>query len=344
MKRTVVLFLGIVTILAGLVAVAPRATAVPSATSIGGIDNGFGFLSEFFLQQCGVSLPFTASLLRDGVTLQSFNQVCSGSFFGFIFSGTDVLAQGDRGIWTLRLTDSLGGVLHFHSWVLPSLQLTATSNPGQANTGDSIWVSTVFSLPKSGGADFYIATGYITVKAGADTVSIVVETPAVDIFVGNRFVSDHPFITGRPVAFGTAGAKTINVAWNDGFEEISTSVGVTVVSPLESTLNSIDQRLARLETSGATKQDIAALQGDLTALRTTVSANDTAAQKAISDLQNRLDTLKLRAERAQSDLTVARSDLSTAQLVSYVAVVLGIAGIIAGVVRRRPKAPAASGP
>ncbi len=346
MKHLAVLCLSVLTILGGLVAVVPRNSQALGASSVGSLYGSYFETDYVFQVQAGdcslIGTHLTSTLLLDNTPKRSFDHGCPAlgtSVFGFLF---DFAATGT---WTLVMSGT-PGVLHTHSWKVPTLVLSATVTQGTVNAGDSVWVGVRLDLSQ-GGVDWFSREGLVTINVGqAMTQHLIVDAynSAYETFWGLPARPErHYFVTGMPLSFATAGTKTIGVQFSDSLHSLSSSpLSVNVVSPLASAISSIDQRLTKLESQVGTTDVGAALaeiRGEVAALQSSTSSNDTAAQKALADLKTRIDNLQAKLATTESRVSATSDTLFPAQIVSYVSLFMGVVAIAVAIMLGRKRPP-----
>jgi hypothetical protein len=257
-------------IIAGLLSIslAPalvqRASAsIGSADAAGLLYTGVYFESDFaFTYTASDCIEATLSL--NGVLQSNHTAGCysSGTYYGYL------LAAPAAGTYTLNLVSTSSGLVEFtKSWTTPGFAMTVTASASTASVGDMVGINALFTLTPNG-PDYLSDAGVLGVSANSTLLEDVYFTVASAHYLSYYAITPNPVYETAalmiPVSFGTAGTKTIGVAYLDPFTAATGSVSVAVSDPssaqtrnLRSELNSTRADLNATKAAAASASDAA---------------------------------------------------------------------------------------
>ncbi|MGQ0796661.1 MAG: hypothetical protein ACT4OI_02165 [Methanobacteriota archaeon] len=213
-------------------------------------------------------------LLLQGVILADrFDVGCgsAGAFaFGFLFA--DVAPGGYT--FEVRST-STTDVLFSRSWILPALTMTVDLSASTADTGDLVGVTATFGMAFDG-PDAYLRRGTLTVDAGepfSTSVAIEILSPVYLAFFGLEPVSDfETYAATVPLAFGTAGTKSVGVTFDDTVHALSRTTRLVVSDPNEGEIAALEDEIAELRDElNRSKSRVTTLEASASALGSLLS-------------------------------------------------------------------------
>ncbi len=258
-------------ILVGLLSIAlspgpvQRASAsIASADAVGYMVTGSYFESDYVFTYTA-SDCIEATLSLNGALQSSYNVGCNstGTWYGYLY------APPAAGTWTFQLVSTLTSAVEFSkSWVTPGFVMTVTSSATAASVGDTVGIDAMFTLAANG-PDYLYDFGALGVTGNTTLAQDVYITMVSAHYLTYYGITANPLygetVVMVPVSFGTAGSKTISVAYVDPYTVATGSVSLTVSDPNSARLANLQSQL------NATQQNLSRLQSDLNAA--TAAAN-----------------------------------------------------------------------
>lgn len=231
-----------------------RASAsIGSADAVGYLVTGSYFESDYVFTYTA-SDCIEATLSLNGALQSSYNVGCNstGTWYGYL------VAPPAAGTWTFSLVSTVTTAVEFSkSWITPGFVMTVSASATTATVGDTVGIDAVFTLAANG-PDYLYDFGALGVTGNTTLAQDVYVTMVSPHYLTYYGIASNPLYGEAaimvPVSFGTAGSKTINVAYADPYTVATVSVSLTVSDPnsarlanLQSQLNSTQQNLSRLQ-------------------------------------------------------------------------------------------------